>query len=212
MTFARIKTIVNQAFSETCQVFTSHKTVKSSSPMPGRFWRAWARHARPPCAFIPYCSSGISPKSSWEGYATINIMKAIIHPPVHESYKRHRKQLVWQIILPMVLTAILFIASIVLIYFATFRGNGDVARWAAVATIWISIPIIIMSLVFLAILSGIVYLLIRLLQIAPIYTGKAQDFAYKVAGSARRAADAVVKPIIALNGIGASIETFLGRK
>ena len=139
-------------------------------------------------------------------------MKAIIPQPVHESYKKHRKQLVWQIILPMVLTAILFIALIVLICFATFRGNGDVGRWAAVSTIWISIPIMIGAVLLIAVLVGIVYLLIRLLQIAPIYTGKAQDFVHIVVGHVRRAADAVVKPIIALNGIGASIETFLGRK
>ena len=128
-------------------------------------------------------------------YATITFMKAVIHQPVHESYKRHRKQLIWQIILPMVLTAILFIGLVVLINIATFRDNGDVGRWAAISTIWISIPIIIVALVFLAVLAGIVYLLMRLLQIAPIYTGKAQDFAYKIAGYVRRAADAAVKPI-----------------
>ena len=139
-------------------------------------------------------------------------MKAIIHQPVHESYKRHRKQLIAQIILPIVLAGTLFIALVVLLNIATFRDNADVGRWAAVSTIWISIPIIIMALVFLAVLGGIVYLLMRLLRIAPIYTGKAQDLAYKVEGHVRRAADAVVKPIIALNGIGASIETFLGRK
>ena len=139
-------------------------------------------------------------------------MKAIIHQPVHESYKRHRKQIIWQIILPMVLTAILFIAFVVLINIATFRDNGDVGRWAAVSTIWISIPIIIVSLLLLAILVGIVYLLIRLLQITPIYTGKAQDVAYKVAGYVRRAADAAAKPFIFLDSIGASIKTLLGRK
>lgn len=139
-------------------------------------------------------------------------MKAIIHQPVHESYKKHRKEIIWQIILPMVLTAILFIGLVVLINVATFRDNGDVGRWAAISTIWISIPIIIISLLLLAILVGIVYLLIRLLQITPIYTGKAQDFAYKIAGSARRAADAAVKPVIFLDSIGASIKALLGRK
>src|SRR5688500_5822504 len=106
-------------------------------------------------------------------------MKAIIHQPVHESYKRHRKQLIAQIILPIVLAGTLFIALVVLLNIATFRDNADVGRWAAVSTIWISIPIIIMALVFLAVLCGIVYLLMRLLRIAPIYTGKAQDLAYK---------------------------------
>ena len=118
----------------------------------------------------------------------------------------------WQIILPMVLTAILFIALVVLINIATFRDNADVGRWAAESTIWISIPIIIVSLLLLAILIGIVYLLIRLLQITPIYTGKAQDFAYKVAGYTRRAADAAAKPFIFLDSIGASIKALLGRK
>ena len=139
-------------------------------------------------------------------------MKAIIHQPVHESYTKHRKEIIWQIILPMVLTAILFIGLVVLINVATFRDNGDVGRWAAVSTIWISIPIIIVSLLLLAILVGIVYLLIRLLQITPIYTGKAQDVAYKVAGYARRAADAAAKPFIFLDSIGASIKALLGRK
>jgi len=138
-------------------------------------------------------------------------MKAILPPPVHESYERHRSQLAWQIILPMVLAAILFIALVVLINIATFRDNGDVGRWAAVSTIWISIPIIIVSFLLLAILVGIAYLLIRLLQIAPVYTGKAQDFAYKVAGYARRAADAAARPVILLDSIGASIKALLGR-
>src|SRR5215216_4867127 len=139
-------------------------------------------------------------------------MKTVVHQPVHESYKKHRKQIIWQIVLPMVLTAILFIALVVLINIATFRDNADVGRWAAVSTIWISIPIIIVSLLFLAILVGIVYLLIRLLQITPIYTGKAQDFAYKVEGYAGRAADAAAKPFIFLDSIGASIKALLGRK
>ena len=138
-------------------------------------------------------------------------MKAIIHQPVHESYKKHRKEIIWQIVLPMVLTAILFIALVVLINIATFRDNGDVGRWAAVSTIWISIPIIIVALLFLAILVGIVYLLIRLLQITPIYTGKAQDVAYKIAGYARRAADITVKPVFFLDEVGATIKALLGR-
>src|SRR5687768_18561260 len=96
-------------------------------------------------------------------------MKAIIHPPVHESYLKHRKQRVWQIILPVILAAILFIALVVLVIIATSRGSGDTARWAEISTIWISLPIIFMALVLFIILAGIVYLLIRLLQIVPIY-------------------------------------------
>ncbi len=139
-------------------------------------------------------------------------MKAVLPKPVHESYRRHRKQLTSQIILPMVLTALLFIALVVLINIATFRNNGDVARWAAISTMWIVIPFFVVGFVFLALLVGLIYLLARLLGIAPIYTNKAQNFVHKLAIRIRLAADATVKPVIFLDGIGVTIKTFLGMK
>ena len=139
-------------------------------------------------------------------------MKAVLPKPVHESYKRHRRQLIGQIILPMVITGLSFVALIVLINVATFRENGDVARWAAISTIWIVIPIMIASLIFLAVLVGIVYLLKRLLNITPTYTGLAQDFVHKLAIRIRLAADQLVKPVIFLDSVGASINRLIGRK
>lgn len=138
--------------------------------------------------------------------------KAIIRPPVHESYQRHRRQRTWQIILPVVLAALFFCVLIVLVNVATFRDGADVARWAAVSTILISMPVILGSLVLLVIVGGLAYLMARLLQVAPTYTGQAQDFAHKIAGLARRIADGAVKPVMFLNGTGASIKALLGRK
>ena len=135
-------------------------------------------------------------------------MNAKLPQPVHESYKRHRKQMMWQIILPMVLTVILFIVSIVLVNIATFRDNGDVARWAAVSTIWIVIPIMIGMLIFLVLLGGIIYLLAKLLNIAPTYTGLAQDYVHIAEGHIKRAAEAIIKPVLQLNGILAGITAF----
>jgi len=137
-------------------------------------------------------------------------MKAIIHPPVHESYKRYRKQLIAQIILPMVVTALLFVGMIVLISVATFRDGGDVGRWAAISTIWIAVPIMIAALIFIVLLTGLVYLLKRLLNITPTYTGRLQDFIHKIAVHIKHAADATVKPVFFLDGIGASIKRLLG--
>ena len=145
-------------------------------------------------------------------YVKIHPMTTKIPQPVHLSYQKHRKQLMWQIILPIVLTTLLIIAGIVLINIATFRDGGDVARWAAVSTIWIVIPIMIGMLIFLAILGGLVYLMAKLLNITPMYTGQAQDFVHKIAGYIKRGADAVVKPVLGFEGIKASISAFLGRK
>ena len=38
-------------------------------------------------------------------------MKAVLPEPVHESYRRHRKQRTAQIILPMVLVALVFLGD-----------------------------------------------------------------------------------------------------
>ena len=113
-----------------------------------------------------------------------------------------------QIILPMVLTTLLFIALIVLINVATFRDNGDVARWAAVSTIWIVIPIIIGLLIVLALVGGLVYLMARLLGITPTYTNMAQYYVNLGVGYVKRAMEAIIKPVIELNGILASITAF----
>jgi len=134
-----------------------------------------------------------------------------IPQPVHESYLKHRKDRAWKIIFPVVLSVVLCIAMSVLVNIATFRDNGDVASWAAVSTIWIVIPIMIGMLIMTAILVGLVYLMFKLLNITPTYTGMAQDYVHKAAIYIKRGADAAAKPIINLNGILASIRAFFER-
>lgn len=140
-----------------------------------------------------------------------NMTKAKLPQPVHESYLRHRKQLTWQIVLPVALMSVLIIALIVLINIATFRNNGDVARWAAISTIWIVVPIMIGMLLLLVLLGGLIYLLAKLLNITPRYTGLAQDYVYKAAVRIKRILDAMVKQIIELQGVLASIREFFQR-
>jgi hypothetical protein len=135
-------------------------------------------------------------------------MKAKLPQPVHESYLKHRRQLMWQIILPIVLTSLLIVALIVLINVATFREGGDVARWAAISTIWIVIPIMIAMLIFIVVLGGLVYLMKRLLNITPTYTGLAQDYVYLAVSYIKHATDALVQPVLQLNGILASLIAF----
>jgi hypothetical protein len=139
-------------------------------------------------------------------------MKAVLPEPVHESYLRHRRQRTTQIILPIVLAALLFVASIVLIGISAFGGAGDAGRWAAIATMWLATHVFVLEFIFLALLLGMIYLLAQLLRVAPTYTGRAQDIVHKLAIRIRRAADMTVRPIIALNSHGATIKALLGRK
>ena len=138
-------------------------------------------------------------------------MKAKLPHPEHYSYIQHRKQRLTQVILPVVLSALLFIGMIVLISLATFNSGGDVGRWAAISTIWIVIPIMLAGLIVLVIMVGLIYLMARALGALPYYTGLTQDYVYKAQAYLVRAADMAVKPVIALNGFLENIVAFFGR-
>ena len=137
-------------------------------------------------------------------------MKELPHPE-HYSYQLHRKQRTMQIILPVVLSAVVFIGITILICVATFKSNGDVARWAEISTIWISIPIIVTGLIILVILIGLIYGLVRALAVLPTYTSMAQDYIYIARSYIIRGADMAVKPIIDLEGFIENIKAFFER-
>ncbi|MBI3167148.1 MAG: hypothetical protein HYZ22_01610 [Chloroflexi bacterium] len=120
-------------------------------------------------------------------------------PPTHYSYLKHRRQVMRQIILPVLLSALILVGIVVWVSFATFSQGGDVGRWAAISTMWVIIPMLIGGLVVLAILGGLIYLMARALNALPYYTGIAQDYVFIARGYIIRGADMVVKPILALN-------------
>ncbi|MBC7877236.1 MAG: hypothetical protein H7Y59_08715 [Anaerolineales bacterium] len=138
-------------------------------------------------------------------------MKAKLPHPEHYSYIKHRKQRLAQIILPVVLSALLFIGMIVLISSATFNSGGDVGRWAAISTMWIVIPVMLAGLILLALLGGLIYLMILALGALPHYTGLTQDYVHKAQGYIIRTADMAVKPVIVINGYLENIIAFFER-
>ena len=138
-------------------------------------------------------------------------MKAHLPQPKHYSYQVHRKQVVRQIILPVVLSVMVMIALIVLISFVTFNQGGDVGRWAAISTIWIVISVMVEGILVLSILIGLIYLLGLALGHLPHYSAIAQDYVFKARGYVIRAANMVVKPIFAFDGWLENIKMFLGR-
>jgi hypothetical protein len=138
-------------------------------------------------------------------------MKAKLPSPAHYSHQLHRKQRLTQIILPMAISVLVLVGVSVLISLATFQSDGDVSRWAAVSTIWIVIPVLLAGLILLGILSGLIYLLARTLRVLPRYTSLAQNYAFIAQSYIVRAADGVVKPVIALEGFIKNIKAFFER-
>ncbi len=155
-------------------------------------------------------------KISWlepeKTYATIHAMKENLPPPSHETYLKHRKEVRWKIIAPVVGSLLVCLACSALVFVATFRYGGNVETWAQISEIYLSIPMIILLVVIFAMVAGIAYLLTMLLGILPRYTFQAQGLFYKLRDVVRRGADSVAKPVITIDAIGASINRIFGKR
>jgi predicted PurR-regulated permease PerM len=117
-----------------------------------------------------------------------------------------------QILLPIVLAVLLALALTYLVSSATSNGTGDVGRWAAISTIWLSIPTMAAGVLLLVLLGSLIYLLATGLHWLPTYTGKAQDYAYRARKFVRRLANQVVRPVLIFEGLRASLRKMLGSR
>jgi FtsH-binding integral membrane protein len=138
-------------------------------------------------------------------------MKEHIHiPQNHYSYQEHRRQFWLQIFLPMILAVLLIVVVAVITGISAF-SNDNSSIWAAISTIWLVIPAMVFSLLFLVILAGLVYLLARGLQALPAYTSQAQYYANRAASEIKRFSDMAARPVIFLNSLAASLKAFFGK-
>ncbi len=90
------------------------------------------------------------------------------------SSLRHRRQVFWQILLPVILAGVGMIALIVLAAIASTRGSTVTGTWANIATVWLIIPLIFTGLFFAIFIAGMIFLFARLLRNIPTYTRLAQ--------------------------------------
>ena len=127
----------------------------------------------------------------------------------HSSYHLHRKQLWTQILLPILIAVLVFVAVIIVTSLAAFRANGDVSRWAAISTVWLVLPVIFVGLVFLILLIAMIYLMARVSSLIPPYSYQAQRIVYRFEGGAKRAAEMVRKPVLALQELAELIKAYI---
>ncbi len=125
------------------------------------------------------------------------------------SYRAYKRDLRWQIIFPIVVVVLLFVAVSVT---TAMRGNETVSQWADVSTIWLLIPLLIFAIINILILAGLIYGLAKLLDITPIYTNKLQGF-IRLAGEKIEAfADSATQPIFTIEGFFASLRRIFRQK
>jgi type II secretory pathway component PulL len=125
-------------------------------------------------------------------------------PPLDSpTLQAHKRQRFWQILLPVSLAAVLFLAAGGLVIGAE---AGEARQWADAAVIWLVAPLLVFALFALAVLVGLIYALARLAKVAPRYTRQAQDFAERLAAGVKRGADAAAGPVLWLEQARAAVK------
>ncbi len=128
-------------------------------------------------------------------------------PPAETpSLHSHKRQRVWQIVLPVVVTALVVVAGAIL---AVSGQGGSTRAWADVAIIWLVAPLMLFGLLAFFLLAVAIWGVVKLTRITPRYTGRTQELAGRIENGTRRAADAAVKPILWIHQAGAVIDDLL---
>ena len=126
--------------------------------------------------------------------------------PVSPTVRAHKRQLVWQILVPMIVAVLLIAAVGALVIGA---GAPHDRLGADVATIWLVAPLLGVAVGMLAFLCLVIYGMARLLQVIPRFSGKVQDVAGRIAGGTRKIADGAAEPFLWIHEAVAVVASFL---
>lgn len=118
------------------------------------------------------------------------------------TQRAHSRQKLWQIIFPLILGVILALVFGVL---AGLAQSDSASRWADISLIFLLIPVMVVSVLFLAILAALVYLMIRVLRFVPPVALKVQNVFAQVEQRIRTGSNLAVEPILRVQSWLASL-------
>jgi hypothetical protein len=134
-------------------------------------------------------------------------------PSPSGSYRRHRRQTVWQIWVPLGVFCLVILAMAVGIVWIAIPGGTSpaIAGWSYVSQTLLVIPVMAVAIIILAITAGLVYLMARLLKVLPAYTQLAQAYVHLASVIVRVWADRIASPMIKIHGAWAGWQTLRRR-
>lgn len=92
------------------------------------------------------------------------------------THARHRKEVFWQITIPMAIGVLLFLLVATVVFLSATHEATNLSRWADVSLIWLILPSLFFALLFLVFLTGFIYLIIVFLKLAPNYARIIQQY------------------------------------
>ena len=136
--------------------------------------------------------------------------------PAHnpKTHAAHRREVFWQITLPMLIGILLVLSALGVIVFLTVQPVTDVERWADVSLIWLILPSLFLALILLAILIGFIVLISYLVRLIPPYALTVQLYIEQFKAKLLQIFNLSIEPILRIKTIWTAVRyaATLGKK
>lgn len=144
------------------------------------------------------------PSSTSLNYATIHTVNEKTPPAPPErnpkTHAAHRKQVWWQITLPLVIGCLLLALAFVGVIWAAAGANDQVSRWADISLICLTPLPIFFGLLGLGVLIGLTILTSKLLSALPGFAWRVHLFFAYLQQKTLKASNGLVAPALRLKG------------
>ncbi len=115
------------------------------------------------------------------------------------THAAHRREVFWQITLPLLIGGLLLLAALVGVIVAAVGANVGVSRWADVSLIWLLLPVLPLALGILAVTAAITYGVTALLGVFPGYARLVQDYFLLFERKVKELDARIVEPVLKLH-------------
>jgi hypothetical protein len=120
--------------------------------------------------------------------------------------KQHRKDVFWQIWLPVGVGAIAFMALGIMAAFSLQTGSESAARWGHIAVMWMILPLFVVGFAILALLLGLIFGVSKITQIVPEYSSVLLNFVQRITRTIRNYSNKGINPIIVFRSYKAGLQ------
>jgi heme/copper-type cytochrome/quinol oxidase subunit 2 len=122
------------------------------------------------------------------------------------SVRRHQKEALWQITLPLISGVVVLLLIAV---FSARMSLDDTRIWADISIIWLIIPIMVVMLIWLITLAVSIYAVYKVNKMLPAQSCRLLKVLWQIQVRLEKMSDRSVEPILNMKAFTASAKRFL---